>query len=74
MRAEMVYPGRTLGEVAAVTSVQPEFAPKIVEKKLHSHVNDTTTNTIFGGNSCATRVTLQRPFQVKCAQDLPSLL
>ena len=28
----MVDPGRTLGEVAAVTSVRPEFAPKIVEK------------------------------------------
>ena len=43
----MVDPGGTLGEVAAVSRVAPEYAPKIVGKKLHSHVNDTMTNTIF---------------------------
>ena len=56
----MVDPGSTLSEVAAVTHVAPEFAPKIVEKNnknLHSHVNDTTTNIIFGGNSGATWAT-----------------
>ena len=30
----MVDPGSTLREVAAVTRVAPEFAPKIVEKKI----------------------------------------
>ena len=29
----MVDPGRTLGEVAAVTRIAPEFEPKTVEKK-----------------------------------------
>ena len=54
----MVDYGRTLGEVAAVTRVRPELSPKFVEFfGGHSHVNDTTTNTIFGGNSGAARVT-----------------
>ena len=30
----MVDPGGTLGEVAVVTRVAPEFAPKIVGKKI----------------------------------------
>ena len=30
----MIDPGRTLGEVAAVTRVAPEFAPKIVENEI----------------------------------------
>ena len=30
----MVDHGSTLGEVAAVTRVAPEFTPKIVEKKI----------------------------------------
>ena len=33
IRAEMVDPGSTLGEVAAVTHVAPEFTLKIVGKK-----------------------------------------
>ena len=32
IRAAMVDPGRTLGEVAAVTRIPPEFAPKNVKK------------------------------------------
>ena len=47
----MVDPGRTLGEVAAVTRTDFYFYFFIF---LYSHVNDTTTNTIFGGNSGAT--------------------
>ena len=57
LEQRLVDPGSTLGEVAAVTRVASEFAPKIVEKIRHSHVNNTTTNTIFGMNSGATRVT-----------------